>query len=69
MDTLVQTDEYVAINTTYTTTMGYYVIELMSENYMLQEENLCNEQISTADELVVKAQYMNCMQDNTKWYQ
>ena len=37
MDELVQTDEYVAINTTYTTKMGYYVIESISENYMLQE--------------------------------
>ena len=41
MDTLVQTDEYGAINT---------------------------RKISTADEIVVKSQYMNCMKDNTKRY-
>ena len=37
MDELVQTDECGAINTTYTTTMGYYVIELISENNLQKE--------------------------------
>ena len=38
MDALLQTGKYGAINTKYTTKMGYYVIEFMSEAYTLQEE-------------------------------
>ena len=56
------------INTTDTTTMGYYVIKPVSESYTLQEEIMCDGKISSAGELVVKYQYTNCMQDNTKWY-
>ena len=33
----------------------------VSDNYKLQEESTCTGKISTADELVVKAQYMICM--------
>ena len=29
---------------------------------------MCNGEISTDDELVVKYQYTNYMQDNTKWH-
>ena len=29
---------------------------------------MCDGQISTAYEIFVKSQYMNCMQDKTKWY-
>ena len=43
--------------------MGYYVIKFFSEVYKLQEDTTCDLQISIYDELVVKAQYMNCMQD------
>ena len=35
MAALVQNDTYGAINTTYTTTMGYYVIKFMSKPYTL----------------------------------
>ena len=38
----------------------------MSETYTLQEEIVFDGKISTDDELVVKAQSMKCMQDNTK---
>ena len=34
-----------------------------------QKKKCAIEKFSTADELVVKAQYMNCMQDNTNYYQ
>ena len=37
MDTLAQTGKYGAINTKDTTTMGYYVIKLISEAYTSQE--------------------------------
>ena len=35
--------------------MGYYVIKFVSEAYSLQEENTCDRQIISAEELVVKA--------------
>ena len=63
-----KTYKYGAINTTDKTTMGYYVIKFMSEPYTLQEEKMCSGKISTSGEIVVKYQYMNCMQENTKWY-
>ena len=34
MDSLVKTWKYGAINTTYTTIMGYYAIKLISEDYI-----------------------------------
>ena len=37
MAALVQIGQYSVIITTYTTTMGYYVIKLFSEDYTLQE--------------------------------
>ena len=39
MAALVQTGKYGAINTTYTTTMRYYVIKLISEHYTKQKGN------------------------------
>ena len=69
MDLLLQTGKYGAINTTYTTTMGYYVIKLLSESYTLQEDTTCNRKIGIAGELVLKSQYTECMKYYTKWYQ
>ena len=68
MDVLVQTGQYYSINTTNTGTMGYYVIKFMSEPYILQEETMYNGKISTAGEIVIKYQYINCMQYNTRLY-
>ena len=68
MDALLQAVQYGAINTIDTATMGYYVIKFISEPYTLQEETMCGGKISTAGEQVLKYQYMNCMQDNTKCY-
>ena len=56
---LIQTD---------TSTMGYYVIKFMSEPYTIQEEKMFDGKFTTAGEIVVKAQYMNCLQDNMNWY-
>ena len=67
MAALVQTGKYGDINTTYTTKMGYYVINFLSESYTPQEDTTCDRQISTSGEIVVKSQYMNYMQDYTKW--
>ena len=68
MDALVQTGKYGAINTTYITKMGCYVIKLFSEAYTIQEDTTCNGKISTAGEIFVKSQYIQCMQENTNWY-
>ena len=57
-----------AINTIDTPKMGYYVIKLFSEAYTLQEDTTCNGKISASVELFFKAQYIKCIQDNTKWY-
>ena len=58
----------VSINTTDRTKMGYYEIKLISEVYKLQEEATCDGKISSADDIVVKAQCMECMKDNINWY-
>ena len=68
MAALVQTGKYGAINTIYITTMDYYVIKSLSEAYKLEEVTSCDRQIRTSGEIIVKAQYMNCMQDYTKLY-
>ena len=68
MESLVNAGHYGYMNKTYTTTIGYYVIKIVSEVYNLQEYTACERQISKAGELVVKAQYSICMQENTKWY-
>ena len=40
----------------------------MSESYALQEETTPDVKISTYGELVVKSQYIECMQDNINFY-
>ena len=52
MAALVQTGQCCAINTTDTSTMGYYVIKFMPETYALQEEKHCDGKINTSGELV-----------------
>ena len=62
MAPLVQSVNYCAINTTDTLTMGYYVIKLVSEAYTLQYDTIFDGKISSAGEIVAKAQYLRCMQ-------
>ena len=61
MASLVQSGKYSAMNTTGSSTMGYYVIKFASEAYTLQEETTCNRQIISSGGLVVKAQYLRCI--------
>ena len=61
MAALVQTGQYGAINTTYTTTMGYYVIKLFSETYTLQEDTSFDGKIIKTVELFVKAKSVHCI--------
>ena len=55
MASLVQSGKYYSINTTNTSTMGYYVIKFVSDAYTLQENTTCDRKIISAGELFVKA--------------
>ena len=68
MASLVQSGMYGAINTDDTTTNGFYVIQFLSEAYTLQNNTTIDGQVISAGELVVKAQYLCSMQENTNWY-
>ena len=59
---------YGAINTYDTTPNGFYVIQLLSEAYTLQNITKIDGHIIYAGELVVKAQYLCSMQENTNLY-
>ena len=58
MASLVQSGMYGAINTDDTKTNGLYVIKLIPEAYTLQNNTTIYGQVISADELVVKAQYL-----------
>ena len=68
MAPLVESGKYGAINTTDTSTNGFYVIMLYSGAYTLQENTTIDRKIINACELVVKAQYICSMQIDTNWY-
>ena len=68
MASLVESGKYGAINTTDTSTNGFYVIVFTSGAYTLQENTTIDGQIITAGELVVKAQYLCSMQLDTNWH-
>ena len=65
---LVESVKYGSINTTDTTTHGFYVIMFKSEAYTLQDNTTVDGQIITSGKLVVKAQYISSVQVNTYWY-
>ena len=68
MASLVKPWKYGAIDTTKTSTNGFYVIMFTSGAYTLQENTPIDGHIITAGELVVKAQYICSMQVDTNWY-
>ena len=68
MASLVKSGKYDSMNTIDTLTMGYYVINFVSDAYTLQYYTTCKTQIISSGELVVKAQYLSCMQENTNWF-
>ena len=68
MTSLVESGKYGAINTTDTTTSGFYVIMFKSGSYKIQENTTIDGQIITAGELAVKAQYLCFLQVETNWY-
>ena len=61
MASLVESGKYWDINTTETTTNGFYVIMFTSEAYTLQDNRIIYGQIITAGELVAKVQYICSM--------
>ena len=65
MASLFESGKYGAINTTDTSTNGFYVIMFTSVVYTLQENTTIDGQIITTGELVVKAQYLFSMQVDT----
>ena len=68
MASLVESGKYGAINTTDTTTNGFYVIIFTSEAYTLQDNTTFDGKIMTAGELVVKSQYICYMKIGTNWH-
>ena len=68
MALLLESVKYGAINTTDTTTNGFYVIMLTSEAYTLQDNKTLDGQIITAGELVVKVKYLCSVQLDTSCY-
>ena len=67
MASLVESGNYGDINTTDTSTNGFYVIMFTSGAYTLQENRTIDGQIITSGELVVKAKYLCSMQVDTNW--
>ena len=68
MASLVESGKHGAINTTDTSTNGFYVIMFTSGAYTLQENTTIDGKIITAGELVVKVQYLCSMKIDTNWY-
>ena len=62
MASLFQSGKYGVINTDYTATKGFFVIQLISEEYTLTNNTAIDGQFISADELVVKSQYIYYMQ-------
>ena len=65
---LVASVKYGSINTTDTTTNGFYVIMFTSVAYILQDNTINDVQIITTGELVVKTKYLCSMQVDTNLY-
>ena len=59
---------YIAINTDETKIHRFYVIQFLSEAYMLQNNTTIDRQVISAGKLVSKAQYILSMQENTNCY-
>ena len=68
MASLVESVKYGSINTTDTTTNGFYVVMFTSEAYTIQDSTTRDGKIITSGELLVKAQYLCSMQVDTNWY-
>ena len=68
MASLVQSGMYDKLNIDDTITNRFYVIKFLSYAYTLQNNTTIYGQVISARELVVKAQYLCSIQENTNWY-
>ena len=68
MASLFESGKYGAINTTETSTNGFYVIMFKSAAYTLQENTTIDGKILITGELVVNEKYLCSMQVDTNWY-
>ena len=68
MVSLGQSDKYASVNTSVTTTNGYYVIMFISEAYTLKNNTTTDVQIIYLGELVFKTQYICSIKYSTNWY-
>ena len=68
MASLVQPCKYVVINTAVTTKNRFYVTQLISEAYTLQNNKNIDGQVISAGKLVAKTQYLCSRQENTNRY-
>ena len=68
MYALVHNGKDVAINTSDTTTMGYYVFKFLSEPYTLQDNNKFEKKVIKTGENMVKVRYLCIIKSNTNWY-
>ena len=68
MASLVQSGIYCDINPDDNTSNGLYVIPFISEAYKLQKYTTIDGKVISAGQLVVKAQYLCSMQEDTNWY-
>ena len=68
MASLVQSGKYGAINTSDTSTNGFYFIMIKSEAYTLKNNTTIDGKIITSGKLFVKEQYICSMQEITNWF-
>ena len=68
MASLVQLGMYGAINIYDTTTNVLYAVQFLSYTYTQQNSTTIYRQVIYAGKLVVKAQYLFPMHENTNWY-
>ena len=62
MALLFRSGNYGSMKTTYTSTMGYYVINFVLDTYTLQYDTTNDVKISSSIQLFFKAQNLSCMQ-------
>ena len=48
--------------------MGYYIVKLLSEAYMLQDETTVHKQGIKSGGLIAKVGYISITKSNTNWY-
>ena len=68
MYAIVQNGKYDAINTADPTTMGYYVVKLLSKPYTLQDDKKMDNHVIKVVDLIVNSEYLSIMKANTNWY-